>query len=262
MLLKAEAEPEAIAHHFTEAGVEDRAIEWWGKAGDQALHRSAFQEAIAHLGKAIALADAQAGANPQHRRSDLRVAYGNALIAARGHGAPETTEAFARAREFAADDKDAPERLAADWGVWVGSFLRGELPSMRLHAEAFLNDIEAIPDSPEAGVAHRAAGKRIKPDGSREIEYGIVDCSEAAIKTDDTGLGELVSVSLLLSIDTGGERFGFFLPYIDVPSGQTAHFHTVGIYKTFSGPDSVPHRPSTWRCIELSGTAQTVDVPL
>ena len=83
-----------------------------------------------------------------------------------------------------------------------------------------------------------------------------------AIKTDDTGLGELVSVALLLSIDTGGERFGFFLPFIDVPSGQTAHFYTVGIYETFSGPDSIPHRPSTWRCIELSGTAQTVAVPL
>ena len=31
----------------------DAAIEWWGKAGDQALRRSAFQEAISHLGQAI-----------------------------------------------------------------------------------------------------------------------------------------------------------------------------------------------------------------
>ena len=83
-----------------------------------------------------------------------------------------------------------------------------------------------------------------------------------AIKTDDTGLGELVSVALLQTIDAGGERFGFFLPFIEVPSGQTADFDTIGIYETFSGPDSVPHRPSTWRCIELSGTAQTVIVPL
>ena len=52
-----DAEPEAIAHHFTQAGLDDLAIEWWGKAGDQALRRSAFQEAIAHLGKAIAMAD-------------------------------------------------------------------------------------------------------------------------------------------------------------------------------------------------------------
>ena len=36
--------------------------------------------------------------------------------------------------------------------------MRGELPSMRAHAEAFLSDVEASPDSPEAGVAHRAAG--------------------------------------------------------------------------------------------------------
>ena len=49
-----DAEPEAITHHFTEAGLDDAAIGWWGKAADQALRRSAFQEAIAHLGKAIA----------------------------------------------------------------------------------------------------------------------------------------------------------------------------------------------------------------
>ena len=47
----------SIAHHFTQAGLDDLAIEWWGKAGDHALRRSAFQEAIAHLGKAIAMAD-------------------------------------------------------------------------------------------------------------------------------------------------------------------------------------------------------------
>ena len=43
---KAAAEPEVLAHHFTQAGLTDAAIEWWGKAGDQALRRSAFQEAI------------------------------------------------------------------------------------------------------------------------------------------------------------------------------------------------------------------------
>ena len=36
----AAAEPEVLAHHFTQAGMNDDAIEWWGKAGDQALRRS------------------------------------------------------------------------------------------------------------------------------------------------------------------------------------------------------------------------------
>ena len=94
-LRDANDEPEAIAHHFTEAGLDDLAIEWWGKAGDQALRRSAFQEAIAHLGKAIAMAD-RAGetsrrapgrmAAVSQRLPQLHAAYGNALIAARGHG--------------------------------------------------------------------------------------------------------------------------------------------------------------------------------
>ena len=84
----------------------------------------------------------------------------------------------------------------------------------------------------------------------------------AEIVSEDTGLGRMVSVSLIRSIDTGGERFGFFLPFINVDRGQPAHFHTVGVYETYSGPDSIPHRPSIWRCIEMSGTAESVIVPL
>ncbi len=82
------------------------------------------------------------------------------------------------------------------------------------------------------------------------------------VLTETTGLGQMVSISLIRTIDTGGERFGFFLPFIDVPPGHTVHILSVGIYETFSGPDSIPHRPSTWRCIDMTGTAQTVIVPL
>ena len=97
-------------------------------------------------------------AAPTQDLTQLHVAYGNALVAARGYGATETTEAFAKAGQSASDEKDAPERLAADWGLWAGSYVRGDLPSMRAHAATFLRDVEARPDSPEAGVAHRASG--------------------------------------------------------------------------------------------------------
>ena len=157
----ASPEPEAVAHHFTQAGLDDLAIEWWGKAGDQALRRSAFQEAIAHLGKAIAMVDKTAetkATGGSGERRQLHVAYGNALIAARGYAAPETIEAFTRARESAAEDTDTPDRLAADYGLWAASHTRGELPAIRAYAEAFLSDVAARPDSPEAGVAHRLLG--------------------------------------------------------------------------------------------------------
>jgi class 3 adenylate cyclase/predicted ATPase len=155
-----DAEPELVAHHFTQAGLAESAIEYWGMAGDLALRRSAFKEAIAHLGKAIEMADAGGaqGRVTRGARLKLQVAYGNALMAARGYGAPETTEAFARARETATHDGDTPERLSVAYGLWAGSYLRGELALMREHAAAFLHDVETLPNPPEACVAHRANG--------------------------------------------------------------------------------------------------------
>jgi class 3 adenylate cyclase/predicted ATPase len=155
----AEAQPELVAHHFTQAGLTEPAIEYWGKAGDLTLRRSAFKEAIAHLGKAIEMTEALAGETvTRGGKLRLQIAYGNALIALRGFGAPETRAAFARAQESAAFNKNAPERLSPIYGLWVGSLLRGELAPMRAHAVAFLNEVEGEPDSPEAGVAHRIAG--------------------------------------------------------------------------------------------------------
>ena len=156
----ASPEPEAIAHHFTQAGLDDLAIEWWGKAGDEALRRSAFLEAISTSARRSRWRTrrGRGGGGGLGPAAETALRYGNALIAARGPGAPETTEVFTRARERAGGDKDAPERLAIDYGLFVGSLVRGELPAMRAHASAFLADVEARPDSPEAGVAYRAQG--------------------------------------------------------------------------------------------------------
>ena len=91
----------------------DTAIEWWGKAGDQALRRSAFQEAIAHLGKAIEMADKSGEAAPLAAaaaaglRLKLQTSLANALLQARGQHSPETQEAFShRCRSSLAARKD------------------------------------------------------------------------------------------------------------------------------------------------------------
>ena len=160
----AAAEPEALAYHFTQAGMTDAAIEWWGKAGDQALRRSAFQEGIAHLGKAIEMADKVGEGAPRatavlsSQRLKLQTSYGQAMIYARGYSAPETTAAFARARELTAGIEDAAERFSIYYGLWVGNFVRGELAPMRDIAKVIKSEVEARPGSPEAGVAARLNG--------------------------------------------------------------------------------------------------------
>jgi hypothetical protein len=97
-LREANAEPEAIAHHFTEASLNDLAIEWWGTAGDQALRRSAFQEAIAQLGKANTMADKVAvGTTPTtvlEANASRRVDYALAVLWSKGWAADATKAAF------------------------------------------------------------------------------------------------------------------------------------------------------------------------
>jgi class 3 adenylate cyclase/predicted ATPase len=158
----AAAEPELVAHHLTQAGLDEPAIEWWGKAGDQALRSSAFKEAAGHLGKAIELADKLAAtapsAAPGSSRLRLQTSLGNALIWAKGYHSPEASSAFARARELAGRVGDASERSSAYYGLWVGHCNRCEPAPMREMAELFLREATARPDCPEAVVAHRISG--------------------------------------------------------------------------------------------------------
>jgi tetratricopeptide (TPR) repeat protein len=158
----AAAEPELVAHHLTQAGLDEPATEWWGKAGDQALRRSAFKEAAAHLGKAIELADKLAArvpnAVPGIDRLRLQTSLGNALMWAKGYHLSETSAAFARARELASRVEDASERFSAYYGLWVGHYNHSEPAPMREMAELFLREATARPDRPEALVAHRACG--------------------------------------------------------------------------------------------------------
>jgi predicted ATPase len=77
----AEAQPELLAYHLTEAGENEAAIAAWQRAGEGALHRAAYIEASKHLGKAIELAEGL-GDGPADRLLQLRlqIAYGQALI--------------------------------------------------------------------------------------------------------------------------------------------------------------------------------------
>ena len=162
-LLNANAEAEAIAHHFTEAGLDDAAIKWWGRAGDHALRRSAFQEAIVHLGKAIAMADKAAAAAPRRadaaasssRRLKLQTDYGQAMMWSKGFAAEETKTAFARAVELAARTGDFSQHFAACHGQWTLEIVRGELRSARELASTFLREAEDVGRVVETGVARR-----------------------------------------------------------------------------------------------------------
>ncbi len=164
----AAAEPEALAYHFTQAGMTDAAIEWWGKAGDQALRRSAFQEAISHLGKAIEMAD-KSGGTPAPRaapaaapastspsqRLKLQTSYGQAMMWSKGYAAEETKAAFKRAQELASGEENAGERFVTYYGQWAVSVLSAELDVARQTAANMLREAGNETNTTEALAALR-----------------------------------------------------------------------------------------------------------
>jgi class 3 adenylate cyclase/predicted ATPase len=76
----AAAEPELLAHHFTQAGLTEAAIEWWGRAGQRSMARSALAEASEQLQRALDQI-ATLPATPTLRREEIKleVAFANAL---------------------------------------------------------------------------------------------------------------------------------------------------------------------------------------
>ena len=57
----AEAQPELLAHHCTQAGLVEQAVDYWYKAGRQAMARSATVEAVAQMTRALDLLDRPTG---------------------------------------------------------------------------------------------------------------------------------------------------------------------------------------------------------
>jgi predicted ATPase len=88
----------------------------------------------------------------------LHTRLGQAMMHSRGYGSEESKTAFARARTLAAGVGDASERFDAYYGLFIGSYARGELSLARETAESFLQDAETEGRMSEAAGARRNAG--------------------------------------------------------------------------------------------------------
>jgi tetratricopeptide (TPR) repeat protein len=121
------AQPALLARHCAEAGLAEKAVGYWLKAGQQALARSAMTEAAAQLRKGLdALGGLPDGPGRRQQELNLQLALGYALIAAKGHSVPEVGATFARARALA-EQIDRPEYLGrAFFGQWNFHRNRGE----------------------------------------------------------------------------------------------------------------------------------------
>jgi serine/threonine protein kinase/predicted ATPase len=119
-----QAQPELVAHHYTEAR-SPRAVEYWLRAGARAAERSANLESIQHLTKGLELL-AREPASPERdeRELTLTMRLGAPLMAVKGYGAEEVKQNFNRALELCRGIGDARELVPSLWGVWLFSQVR------------------------------------------------------------------------------------------------------------------------------------------
>ena len=124
----AHTQPELLAHHFTEAGLAEKAVGYWLKAGLRSQERSANVEAIGHLSKGLELI----GTFPESPDRDARElkflsSLGPAYIGARGYAAPEVGPTLHRASELCRSIGDELQLFGIMLGTWEWRVVRGDL---------------------------------------------------------------------------------------------------------------------------------------
>lgn len=124
----AHSRPELVAHHYSRAAVPEAAVDYWQRAGEFAVARSGYHEALGHLAAAleqVELLEASPARDAIELR--LRVKIGPALIALKGMSAEETGQNYARACALADGLGESAERFMAWWGDWLFKTQSGQL---------------------------------------------------------------------------------------------------------------------------------------
>ena len=156
---EAKAHPEMVAMHYTEAGEEDAAVQWWQKAGQHAFGRAAYAEAIAHYRKGLrVLQSMPASSQRDQLELGLQVELGYALIPVRGWAAAETAQTFTRAGELCREIRDTPKAFRALWGLGAFYFVRGDQYQARTVADQCLSLAQSSHDLDAEIEAHYLSG--------------------------------------------------------------------------------------------------------
>jgi predicted ATPase len=151
----AETQPELLAHHYTEAGLTEDAVDFWHKAGQQASERSAYVEAMAHLRKGLEALQALPETAARARQElTLQLTMGESLEALQGSTAPEVAQAYTRVHELCQQVDESPQLFPVLVALRRFYMFRGEVQTAQKLAEQLLHLAQRQPDAVRLQEAH------------------------------------------------------------------------------------------------------------
>ena len=162
----AENRPELLAHHFTQAGLTENAIEWWGKAGQRSLERSALIEAVVQFTRALEQI-AALPLTPALRRQQIKLQVGLAfaLYHTKGVVATETKAAFDQARAMIERAETLGEHIEDPlllysilYGFFITKFITFDGEAACALATQFLTLAEQQKATAPVMIGHRLLG--------------------------------------------------------------------------------------------------------
>jgi class 3 adenylate cyclase/predicted ATPase len=181
----AEAEPELLAHHCSEAGLADKAVAYWLAAGQHSVARSAMAEAIEQLTRGLELLAGLADDQKRRRMElGLQATLAAALAAAKGFAAAEAGAAWARARALCQSEPGSPLYIRVLQGQCQFHTVRAELEAASDIAAEMLRHGKAVGDPTAelwgrvaAGVVSLALGE---PETARALLDGALALDDPA----------------------------------------------------------------------------------
>ena len=213
----AETRPELVAHHLTEAGAIEPALQEWRRAGARSLNNAAYQEAASLFARALGLCARLPVSTPEERTAsvltelELRKDLGISLISTKGYTDPTVEDNYERAlrrsAELNASARNVPIPIPILYGLWATYFMRGDRDATDRFAEHFGRVLE-LTDPLARHVAHSTLGARAFYSGrfSSAIDHfeeaiRLYDPAQHFVLTRDYGyIGGLYSHSYLACV--------------------------------------------------------------
>jgi class 3 adenylate cyclase/predicted ATPase len=183
-----ETQPELLAYHLTEAGLDARAADAWARAGRAALGRSAMREAANSLSRAVGLFRGMPS-SPDRQRLELELlgGLGVALTNTLGPASSEAQAAHERAAQLSQELGDREGRFRARWNLWRVHNARAEFDSAVAVGDALLAEAQADGDADHELQAHHALWSSRLNRGHLEASCHHVDRALALYEVDRHG---------------------------------------------------------------------------
>jgi class 3 adenylate cyclase/tetratricopeptide (TPR) repeat protein len=191
----AEREPQSLAWHYAGAGLAERAIGYWRRAGERSVAQFANREAVGYFQRALQLIEVlPPGAERDRLEADLRLSLVVPLRDIHGSGSDAVEACAARAKELGERLPGWPGRFAAHRVVLGSCLARQPVPRAVALARDLMSLAEGSGDPIPIAIACQALGYSLyitgKPAEADSVLARGIDLADSSGGTEFAAYGQ------------------------------------------------------------------------